>query len=146
MRGAITGGYFVQPVFNCDDPARGAYRHVAIHQRVIGGRLLGLTELSQQHRVQATHPGLVDRARMVGDQAREAVGHLLGAQPAGSVQGVEPGHHQLGRIPHVMQERRRVEQVTVFLRHRQGRPAGLLTDLAHMNPAGTQRCQQTTGL
>jgi len=85
---------------------------VRVPQRIAQVALL-VTELTAQDRYQAALLGLENGAGVVRDQAREPIAKSSGTQPAGTVERMEPGPGQVGRVPDVVQPRGRDEDLPI---------------------------------
>lgn len=90
----------------------GACGHVAEHKGVIGERLFWL-ELCQQFPVKTSNPGLIDRARVMRDQAGHTIVSADSPQEPGTIQRVEPRVSDAGPVSDVVQPSRCYQRAIV---------------------------------
>ena len=102
VSGAVPSADFGQPVSRAHIVTVRPCRHVAVQQG-IGQLRVGGRELPRKLSAQSADVSLDQSARVVSHQAQHLPVHTGAAQVARSIERVEPGLHQVGGVPDVMQ-------------------------------------------
>ena len=125
---------FAYPILETDcSPCRPS-GHIAEHERVIRRGLLWL-EFRDQRAIEPTNPRLINRTRVVSNQARKPTIHALIPNPARAIKRMKTRLHQRRRITDIMQIGRCYEQVVIGRAYGICDPACLLADLPDVQPA-----------
>ena len=100
MIGAVAFPDLLHPLHICDRLPGRASRQIAKDERVLGDRSL-LGELGKQNILQAAHPRLIDRTRVMGDQTGEPIVSAQLAKEPAAINGMKARIVQVRRVADV---------------------------------------------